>query len=248
MRTNLIEVAKVDNMGVDAVQDAINAGYNLKSAKAQQKRMIDGIERLMWMKGRNRHTNPIDPNKADILPWYLYDEINVPVGTTTGVEMDFFTVPQGGTQFTTVKTKQQTNLEEVKKLSAPKHFNSTSLQIYFASNMLKGDIDSTLNNFWLEYWIADKIYAEGPLFKYPGGAGLSGYSVVSGQAAWSNGIANPCAVVDFRMGDNPIGHHILQGQSFSVKILGTAFTPAAAPGTGLNFYCILEGILSRGVQ
>ncbi len=236
----------MDQYGSNAVADAIRAGYSKRSAARQQYQMIDGIHRLMRV--NHRQSNPIAPNKADILPWYLYDEINVPVGTTTGVEMDFFSVPQGGTQFTTVKTKQQTNLEEVKKLSAPKHFNTTSLQIYFASNMLKGDIDSAMNNFWLEFWISDKIYAEGPLFKFPGGAGLSGYSVVSGQATWSNGIANPCAVVDFRMGDNPIGHHILQGQSFTVKILGTAFTPAASPGTGLNFYCILEGILSRGVQ
>jgi hypothetical protein len=246
--TNNVNSDMGNNVGVDSVEDAIKAGYSLKSAKAQQKQMINGIERMMHLSSHKRQSNPIDPNKADILPWYLYDQINVPVGTTTGTEIDFFTVPQGGTQFTTVKTKQQTNLTQVRQLSAPLHFNTTSLQIYFASNMLKADIDSALNNFWLEFWIGDKIYAEAPLFKYPSGAGLSGYSVISGQAAWSNGIANPCAVVDFRMGDNPIGHHILQGQNFSVKILGTAFTPAASPGTGLNFYCILEGILSRGVQ
>ncbi len=240
----------VNSEGFDTVADAINAGYSLKKAKAQQKQMINGIERLMGLKGRNRQSNPIDPNKADILPWYLYDEINVPAGTTTGTEMDFFTVPQGGTQFTTVKTKQQTNLQQVSQLEAPRHFNATSLQIVFQGNMLKADMDSALNNFWLEFWIGDKTYAEGPLFKYPGGAGLYGVSVVSGQASYTNGIANPCAVVDFRMGDNPIGHHILQGQNFKVKILGTAFTPTASGsgGLGLNFYCILEGILSRGVQ
>src|SRR6185369_9328402 len=230
------------NLGFDTNADAVDSGYDKNLAVAQQKQMIKGIDRMM-RKG-HRATNPIEANKADILPWYLYDEINVPSGTSTGVEMDFFTVPQGGTQFSTVKTKQQTNLEEVSKLSAPKHFNTTSLMIYFANNMLLADISSAMNNFWLEFWISDKIYAEGPLFKFPGGAGVSGYTAVSGQAAWGNGIANPCAVVDFRMGDNPIGHHILQGQTFKVKILGTAFTPAATPGNGLNFYCILEGILS----
>jgi hypothetical protein len=237
----------VSHEGRNAVTDAILAGYPKRSALKQQRNMVNGIERLM--RTGNRKQNPIEPNKADILPWYLYDEINVPSGTTTGTEVDFFSVPIGGTQFTTVKTKQQTNLEEVSKLSAPKHFNTTSLQIYFQASMLKADIDSALNNFWLEFWISDKIYAEGPLFKFPGGAGLSGATAVSGQSIWSNGLPSPIAVVDFRMGDNPIGHHILQGQTFRVKILGTAFTPSSATGgVGLNFYCILEGILSRGVQ
>ncbi len=239
-------VKNMDQYGSDSVVDAIRAGYNRESAENQQYEMIDGIHRLMRV--NHRSLNPIEPNKADILPWYLYDEINVPTATATGVEMDFFTVPQGGTQFTTVKTKQQTNLEEVSKLSAPKHFNTTSLQIVFAVNMSLADITSAMNNFWLEFWISDKIYAEGPLFKFPGGSGLAGYSVVSGQQTWTNGVPNPCAVVDFRMGDNPIGHHILQGQNFKVKILGTTFTPTTSTGTGLNFYCILEGILSRGVQ
>lgn len=243
---------KMSDIGTDTIHDAIKSGYDKKSAYAQHKYMVGGIERAMRLSSKGRSRNPIEPNKADILPWILYDEINVAVNVAVGVEQDFFTVPQGGTQNSVVKTKQQTNMEEVSKLSAPKHFNCTSLQIYFASNMLKTDIDSTLNNYWLEFWISDKIYAEGPLFEFPSGAGLSGTSVQSGQQSWSNGVPNPMAVVDFRMGDNPIGHHILQGQSFKVKILGTTFTTvnstANPAGTGLNFYCILEGILSRGVQ
>lgn len=242
----------MNHIGLDAVEEAIKAGYDKGSARAQQKQMINGIDRMMRLSSRKRQTNPIEPNKADILPWYLYDEINVPVNTATGVEMDFFTVPQGGTQFSTVKTKLQTNLEQVSQLPAPRHFNCTALEIFFATNMLKTDIDSVFNNFYLEFWIGDKIYAEGPLFKFPGGAGLAGMSVQSGQQSWSNGIANPMAIVDFRMGDNPIGHHILQGQNFKVKILGTTFTTvnstANPAGTGLNWWCILEGILSRGVQ
>lgn len=239
-------------IGVDTIEDAIAAGYSKKSARAQQKQMINGIHRHMRLSGRGRVGNPIEPNKADILPWYLYDEINVAVNTAVGPEQDFFSVPIGGTQNTITKTKQQTNMEQVSQLPAPQHFNCSALEIFFATNMLKTDIDSVLNNYYLEFWIGQKIYAEGPLFKFPGGAGLSGTSQQSGQQSWSNGIANPMAIVDFRMGDNPIGHHILQGQNFKVKILGTTFTTvnssANPAGTGLNFWCVLEGILSRGVQ
>jgi hypothetical protein len=243
-----IESPVVDHMGSgDAVRDAILAGYNLKSARAQQKQMITGVERMMRLSGRGRQGNPIAPNKADILPWYLYDFLTTAQAAAASVEYDFFTVPQGGT-----KTKVQTNLTQVSQLPAPQHFNCTSLQIYFASNMFLTDINSMLNNYYLEFWVGDKIYAEGPLFKYPSGAGLAGVSQTSGQQVFTNGIANCMAVVDFRMGDNPIGIHILQGQNFKVKILSSAsfgsFTATASSGTGLNFYCILEGILSRGVQ
>jgi len=243
---------KASSYGWDTVDDAIKAGYSKSSAIAQQKQMITGIERAMKFSSRQRTRNPIEANRADILPWFIYDEINVAVNTAVGTEQDFFSVPIGGTQNTIVKTKENTNMEEVSKLSAPKHMNVTSLQIHFASNMLKTDIDSVMNNYWLEFWITDKIYAEGPLFKFPGGSGLAGTSQQSGQQSWQNGIPNPMAVIDFRMGDNPIGHHILQGQNFKVKILGTTFTTvnssASPAGTGLNFYCILEGIMSRAVQ
>lgn len=241
-----------DNIGMDSVHDAINAGYSIRSAKAQQKQMINGIERAMRLSARSRQRNPIEPNKADILPWYLYDKINVAVATAVGVEQVFFSVPIGGTQNTIVKTKVQTNLEQVSVLSAPQHFNVTSLQIYFASDMLKSDIDNTLKNYYLEFWIGDKVYAQGPLYKFPGGAGLDGVSVQSGQQTFSNGTQNIMAVIDFRMGDNPIGHHILQGQIFKVKMLGNTFTTTAGTanpaGTGWEVSCILEGILSRGVQ
>ncbi len=239
-------------IGKNTIDDAIAAGYDKQSALKQHRYMVKGVEQAMRHSGKGRKGNPIDPNKADILPWYLYDKITVAVATAVGTSQVFFSVPIGGTQNAVVKTKQQTNMEQVSQLPAPQHFNATALEIFFATNMLKTDIDSVLNNYYLEFWIGQKIYAEGPLFKFPGGAGLAGVSQQSGQQTFSNGVPNPMAVVDFRMGENPIGHHILQGQNFTVKILGTTFTTVAGDaepaGTGLNFWCILEGILSRGVQ
>lgn len=246
--TNILTTMQAQQeLANDAVRDAVLAGFKPRPTAAQRAQMITGMERMMRLSGRGRQGNPIAPNKADILPWYLYDFLSTAQAAAALVEYDFFTVPQGGT-----KTKVQTNLTQVSQLPAPQHFNCTSLQIYFTSNMLKADIDSMLNNYYLEFWVGDKIYAEGPLFKFPAGAGLAGVTQTSGQQTYTNGIPNCMAVVDFRMGDNPIGIHILQGQNFKVKILSSAsfgsFTATAGGGIGLNFYCILEGILSRGVQ
>jgi hypothetical protein len=237
-----------EDIGTDTVIDAINAGFvTEKFARAQQKQMITGIERAMRISGKGRSSNPIAPDKADILPWNLYDQLTTAAAVATLVEYDFFTTPIGG-----AKTKVQTNMEQVSQLPAPQHFNCTSLSIYFATNMLKADVDSTLNAYYLEFWIGNKVYAEGPLQLFPAGAGMSGYTTRSNTEFVQNGAVNCMAVVDFRMGDNPIGHHILQGQNFKVKVIGNTFTSVAAGsptfGTGLNFSCYLQGILSRGVQ
>lgn len=218
--------------------------FNKRAGAASSSAMRRSMDRAMRIAGRKH--NPIAANSADIVPWWWYDRLTTAVAVTSATEYDFFTVPIGGTKY-----KQDTNLEQVSRMNDPQHFNCTALKFYFASNMLKVDIDTLMNTYYMEFWIGGKVYAEGPLQLYPGGAGLSGVSAVSGQTTFTNGVPNPLAVVDFRMGDNPIGHHILQGQSFKVKVLTNAgFTTAttAAGGFGINLMCILEGILSRGVQ
>jgi hypothetical protein len=203
------------------------------------------IERAMRIGNKKRNQNPIEEGRADIVPWILYNRLTTAAGTTTSVEYDFFTTPQGGSV-----TKQDTNLSQVSQLSQPQHFNTTSLQFYFSSRMLLNDIGTFLDTYYTEFWIGEKVYAEGPLSQFPGGSGLQGFTTQTNVGAFSNGVPSPLAVVDFRIGDNPIGHHILQGQTFKVKVITSAgFATATSTGAiGLNLLCVLEGVLSRGVQ
>jgi hypothetical protein len=206
------------------------------------------IQRAMRLANKRRSSNPIEEGRADIVPWIFYDRLFTASNTTTAVEYDFFTQPISGT-----KTKQDTNLDQVSVLAQPQHFNTTSLQMYFSSQMLDLDIGKFLDTYYLEFWIGNKVYAEGPLSQFPGGSGLQGFTTQTNTGSFSNGIPSPLAVVDFRIGDNPIGHHILQGQTFKVKVItGAGFTTTATSvnpnAIGLSLLCVLEGVLSRGVQ
>lgn len=213
--------------------------------KLKGKATFDDIERAIRQSAKKRNTNPIEEGRADIVPWILYNRLTTAAGTTTSVEYDFFTTPIGGTTY-----KQDTNLSQVSTLEQPQHFNTTSLQMYFSSRMLANDIGTFLDTYYCEFWIGGKVYAEGPLSQFPGGSGLAGFTTQTNVGAFSNGLPSPLAVVDFRIGDNPIGHHILQGQSFKVKVITNAgFATSTNTGAiGLNLLCVLEGVLSRGVQ
>ena len=206
---------------------------------------FDDIERAIRLKNKGRNSNPIEEGRADIVPWIFYDRLFTAANTTTAVEYDFFTQPISGTKF-----KQDTNLDQVSVLAQPQHFNTTSLQFYFSSRMFAVEIGTLLDTYYCEFWIGNKVYAEGPLSQFPGGSGLQGFTTQTNVGAFSNGLPSPLAVIDFRIGDNPIGHHILQGQTFKVKVITSAgFTTSNLSGAiGLNLLCVLEGVLSRGVQ
>lgn len=203
------------------------------------------IERALRQSNKKRNSNPIEEGRADIVPWWQYDRLFTSAGTTTAVEYDFFTTPIGGTKY-----KQDTNMQQVMQLPQPQHFNVTSLQFYFSSQMLNTDMGKFLDTYYTEFWIGGKVYAEGPLTKFPAGAGLQGFTTQTNTGSFSNGLPSPLAVVDFRIGDNPIGHHILQGQSFQVKVITNAgFATSSVSGAiGLSLLCVLEGVLSRAVQ
>lgn len=227
------------------VSQAHEIAHKMKLRKTSS---LQDIGRAMRLANKARETNPIEEGRADIVPWIFYDRLFTSANTVSSVEYDFFTQPQSGAKF-----KQDTNLEQVSVLAQPQHFNTTSLQMYFSSQMLVPDIGKFLDTYYLEFWIGNKVYAEGPLSQFPGGSGLQGFTTQSNTGAFSNGLPSPNAVIDFRIGDNPIGHHILQGQTFKVKVITSAgFTTIAttvnANAIGINLLCVLEGVLSRGVQ
>jgi hypothetical protein len=214
--------------------------------------------------------NPIAPNQADILPWILYDFANVPPNTAVPATLTLFNTPIGqGVGFAGgVKTKTDTNLEQVSRLPDPQWFNCTHLGIYFHSTMLKADIDQFLARGYFEFWIGQKVYAEGKIQKYPAGSGLYGMSTNTTEAAWQNGWPMGANLYDLRLPagmnlgidrdtgqpiitDGIVGQTILQGQQFFLKIFfPNSFTTAASTsnGTGVNLWVFLDGILSRGVQ
>lgn len=190
-----------------------------------------------------RRRNPIMPDWTDIQPWHFYDRLTTAVATAMAADQLFFTTPLSAT-----KTKLDTNLKQAGRLPDPKHFLVTAMRFIFDSRMLLSDIQQIIGNFFIEFTIGDKIYAEGHFDLFPGGAGIYGMTTRTAEATWANGYPDPMAVDQW---GSDRGIHILQGQTFDVK----ARTPntvttatAAAGGTGSNIRCVLDGILYREVQ
>ena len=223
---------------------------------------------LKSAKRRARAKNPIAPNQADIVKWILYDRFQFAAGTTVPNNFKFFTQPIG----TAGKTKIDTNMDQVQRLSDPLWFNTEGVGFFFGALSLLTDINAFFQSEYMEYWVGQKVYLEGPIQCFPGGAGLYGVSGegVTSSGTFTNGQARIDNVFDVRLPagihlgvdannvpivtDGLIGITILQGQQFRIEMNapmgGAALAPATAdpPGTGLSIMAYLYGILSRGVQ
>lgn len=219
---------------------------------------------------RSGAQNPIAPNQADIVKWVLYDRFIFAAGTTVPNNFKFFTQPIG----TAGKTKVDTNLDQVQRLPDPLWFNTEGLGFYFSNKTNPVDMQGFFDSEYMEYWIGQKVYLEGPIQVFPGGAGIFGSVSVTGTAdafIIANGQPRTDNVYDCRLPagihlgvdatntpiitDGLIGITILQGQQFRIEMNaplgGVALSAAGAtpfPGGGLTIMAYLYGILSRGVQ
>jgi hypothetical protein len=201
--------------------------------------------------------------------WILYDRFQFAAGTTVPNNFKFFTQPIG----TNAKTKIDTNLDQVQRLPDPLWFNCEGLGFYFGILNTPQDINTFLNSTFIEFWVGQKVYVEGPAQCFPGGVGLSNsvYGTTTPFTVSSNGQPRIDNIYDVRLPagihlgvdannvpivtDGLIGITILQGQQFRIEVnapmggaalLASGATPM--PGNGLNIMAYLYGILSRGVQ
>lgn len=199
-----------------------------------------------------RLRNPIQPNTADIVNWLLYDRITFAAGTTVPNLVRLFVAPIGSG----AKTKVDTNLEQVSRLPDPQWFNTTGVGFYFNPNAAPADVDSFLATEYMEFWVSQKVYLEGPMQCFPGAAGvnITAVSLATPPVAGNyvdnivNGWPSVHNLYDVRLpaglnlgindqgtmvtADGLIGVTILQGQSFHVELKadGGGATLVAATG------------------
>jgi len=189
-------------------------------------------------KRRIRGTNPIAPNQADIVNWILYDRIAFAASAVIPNLVKLFVTPIGGNN----KTKVDTNLDQVSRLPDPLWFNTTHMGFFFNNNVLGPDLDAFFNSEYMEFWVGQKTYLEGPVQCFPSGAGRFGSSTLGTMAAaatsWASSQGSGWPVLsnlyDVRLpgglnlgvdaggqavvADGLIGITILQGQQFNVQL------------------------------
>ena len=205
---------------------------------------------------------------ADYTNWIYYDRIVFGAGTNIPTQFQLFVVPYN----TGGKTKVDTNVQLPSQLPQPYWMNVTHIGFSWLPNVLDLDLVAFLSKSYMEFWVNDKIYSEGPYVAYPGNTGVYGYSTLTNDQGVNNGIPTGVqSMYDLRLpsginlgmdaNGQPVvtngltGINILQSQIFMIKnylpagVLGlSASTLTPNPGTGLTLYCYLHGILSRSVQ
>lgn len=219
--------------------------------------------KLAKAKERKRNINPIVPGAADYVQWNAYDRMTYAAATQLPNLISYFSIPSNQQG----KTKMDTNLTQVQTFTAPNWINVVGMGLYFSSQMIKGDIDIVLNNFWLEFWCQEKIYLEGPVWLFPSPGGLTAgfmLSTATTNTAYNNGTPAAYNFFDVRLPagmdlggvttDGTTGIIINGGQTFHVDLKSTAaagvITLGAAVGSygGYQVTIVLQGVYSRAVQ
>jgi hypothetical protein len=157
-------------------------------------------------------------------------------------------------------------------LPDPLWFNTEGIGFFFGPLTAPADLAAFMATEFMEFWVGQKVYVEGPIQCFPGGAGI--FASLANPAAASvisNGMPRIDNIYDVRLPagihlgvdsqnvpiitDGLLGITILQGQQFRIEmnapVGGTALSATSATpfaGTGLTIMAYLFGILSRGVQ
>jgi hypothetical protein len=242
-------------------------GMNVTNTEIGNVQSLTSARRKAQKKG-SLH-NPIVPNMADYTNWILYDRIVFAAGSNIPTNFKLFVVPIGQSS----KTKVDTNLDLVSQLPQPYWFNATHIGFNWYFNVLELDLVNFLAQSYMEFWVNNKIYSEGPYQAYPANVGASGFSTQTNQSVLTNGWNTGVQTMyDLRLpaginlGKDPstgapvvtdglTGINILQSQLFKIEnylpggvLALTASTAEPNAGTGLTLQVFLHGVLSRSVQ
>lgn len=264
------EILKAVRNGEDLYVPVSPMGLGIENVKGSKVSKAGVFDFLKVAKRRVRQENPISPNQADYVNWILWDRISYAAAAVVPQLAKLFVVPIGGNS----KTKVDTNLELVSSLPAPQWFNCTGISFYFNPNVAPIDLANYLATEYMEFWVSQKVYVEGPLDQFPSGGGMTNATALGTMVAAAtsyitnsgNGWPSTHNIYDTRLpaglnlggslvADGLLGITILQSQTFHVELKadGGGATMAAANAVpinsvGLTVGCRLHGILSRGVQ
>lgn len=254
-----VENAKLSTMPVNfADTDVVE---NISEKRRSGKRIsLSEYGRKVKQIQTGKLTNPIVPGLADFIQGIIYDKVSYAAAATVPAAFSWFTVPSGQQG----KSKADTNLTQASQLTSPEWANVQGLTLKLSSLMQKADIDTWINTYYIEFYVTNKIYLEGPPEYFPATGGLQGFFTLATAANGSffnNGTPKSDNFFDMRIPqgvdlggittDGQTGIIINQSQTFRVDCKATSgFTLAAASGTygGFAVTCALLAIISRSVQ
>lgn len=215
---------------------------------------------LTATEAQGKNTNSIMAGWVDRGPFPYWDTLQATPGSVLASSYNMFTIPigqQNPLANNTVKTKLQTNMTKSGEFPPPRCLLLEALGFIFGGQpitvnsvttwtpMFLDDIYALLYSAYIEFRIDDKIFHEGGIYLYPGGAGVQGSTTQSGQQSWNNGIPAPGYMR--RYGN--WSKYIAPLQQFSLNIIIPGTPPTLdANGPGLYVPIVADGLSDRSVQ
>lgn len=174
----------------------------------------------------------------------LYDTLTTAAAAAVGSELLFFSVPRSPT-----KGLHLTNMEQSGILSGTRSFRVEGIRVRFNADIILADIVAMMHNYVLEFRVADKLYAQAPLWYFPAGGGVNGAVSTTASTttiyAWSNGEPNPQAGFLFGAGR---GVTITPSTAFGVRVISSVGHTATSGAAGIALTVMLEGVNTREVN
>lgn len=172
----------------------------------------------------------------------LYDTVTIAAGgAVNATTASFFTNvgPASG------KTLAQTNMRLVSQLPAPQAFCIYGVRVRWSENILLADLISILNGFALTFVLGDRAVQQAPLWYFPAGGGIDGFTTRNDSSVYTNG--NPTREAMHKLAIPIVIESVM---NFYAQLDGNAFTLAAANdgGTGLTIQLLLDGLYAKGVE
>ncbi len=195
---------------------------------------------------QGKNTNSIMAGWVDRGPWQYWDTVTGATNTALASSYSPFSVPIGAQNplNNTTKNKLQTNMVRGNQFPPPRCLLLVQIGFYFSSQMIKSDIDLVLDNCYMEFRIDDKIFHEGQLWQFPGGAGLTGVTTQNGESVYTLGLPSPVYTRRY----DAWSKYIAPIQQFSMLIQFQGTPPTMTGPDGLYMVVYLDGLTDRSVQ
>lgn len=189
--------------------------------------------------------------------WTYYYTLNITAGTVVANQYALFNAVAGqidpynaGVTLTKVQTNMPSQAQQ--GFAAPRDLVLDSIGYSFSSNTRLADQNNFVINSYFEFKILDKIFFEGPITLFPSGSGIFGFSDITGEGVWQNGVAE----VRNRKRFGDFAKYIAPLMQFSCIIYFPAsanqFTllTSGSPsfGNGISLRVDLNGLTDRPVQ
>lgn len=136
--------------------------------------------------------------------WPYYDTAFLDITSAGGsaavsAQYNFFAIPVNAIDPVTglAKTRVQTNMVAANTFGATRCFIMEALGFGFPGWLSKVDVDSIIENCFIQFSIDNKVFYEGPLYLWPGGFGLMGAATQTAEESWTLGLPIPQAMRRF---------------------------------------------------